>query len=87
SIQPPAVGPRLHPFRSCAGRILRGEPVGHATRDFRDRFSMASSLLLEKRDTPWASQERVSLWFERNDARNYVVLGDPAVRVRVERFA
>ena len=28
--------------------------------------------------------EMAALWVERNDAQNYVLLGDPAVRLRVE---
>ncbi|HEX5746000.1 MAG TPA: C25 family cysteine peptidase [Archangium sp.] len=87
SIRPPRVGPRLHPFRNCVGRILNGEPVGHAVRDFRDRFLMATLLqreLLGSQKSAGPSLELVSRCFEGTDARNYVVLGDPAVRVRVE---
>lgn len=34
SIRPPSVGPQLVPFRNLIGRILGGEPAGHATKDF-----------------------------------------------------
>jgi hypothetical protein len=87
SIRPPRVGPRIHPFRNCVGRILNGEPVGHAVRDFRDRFLMASLLqreLLGQQKPAGLSLELLFRCFESTDARNYVVLGDPAVRVRVE---
>jgi hypothetical protein len=29
-------------------------------------------------------RDLVTFWLERNDAQNYVVLGDPAVRIRKE---
>ncbi|WNG60508.1 hypothetical protein F0U59_41750 [Archangium gephyra] len=87
SIRPPGVGPRLHPFRNCVARILNGEPVGHAVRDFRDRHLSASVLQREalgQKKSAGPSLEMLSRCFESTDARNYVVLGDPAVRVRVE---
>jgi len=31
-----------------------------------------------------SDEELVSAWIERNDAQNYVLLGDPAVRIRYE---
>ena len=31
--------------------------------------------------------EMAAIWVERNDAQNYVLLGDPAVRLRVEAMS
>ncbi len=88
SIRPRGLSPQIVPFRNLIGRILAGEPVGHATKDFGAKYaSLSASLLdaldetrpgdrLDEADLAWA-------WVERNDAQNYVVLGDPAVRIRV----
>jgi hypothetical protein len=88
SIQPPGVGRQLQPFRNLVGRILSGEPVGHATKDFSEKYAALSSELLSMLDAsrPEAKpvdQDLVWTWIERNDAQNYVVLGDPAARVRL----
>jgi hypothetical protein len=89
SLQPVGVEqPTVRPFRNTLWRLLSGEPVGHALSDFRDRFSAVSSLLLQHLDASSTEgklqpRELLRRWVERNDARNYVVLGDPAVRLRV----
>jgi hypothetical protein len=89
SIRPRGLGPRLRPFRNLLSRVLKGEPVGHATKDLSDRFTASSAqlnLLLDPSHPgvrPPAA-EVASLWVECNDARNYVLLGDPAARLRVD---
>ena len=45
SIRPRGLGPRLRPFRNLLSRVLKGEPVGHATKDLSDRFTAASAQL------------------------------------------
>jgi hypothetical protein len=92
SIRPPGVGPQLVPFRNGLGRILRGEPVGHATKDFSEKFAALSAELLdqldETRPRPWPDERELArTWIERNDAQNYIVLGDPAVRLAVATMA
>lgn len=90
SIRPYGVGPQLLPFRNFLGRVMGGEPVGHATADFSQRFATYSADLLGKLDPslPNAMQPTdaalARAWIERNDAQNYVVIGDPAVRLRVD---
>jgi hypothetical protein len=90
SIQPPGVGPQLLPFRNLIGRVLAGEPVGHATQDFSQRYATASAELANQLDPAQpgarrpADEDLAWTWVERNDAQNYVVLGDPAVRLRVD---
>jgi hypothetical protein len=87
SIVPTGIVSALVPFRNLIGRILSGEPVGHATKDFSDRYATLSAELLSDLDDAQAGKklsetDLASRWTERNDAQNYVVLGDPAVRIR-----
>jgi hypothetical protein len=89
SIRPAGLGNRLLPFRNLLGRILRGDPVGLATKDFSDRYAATSMRLLNASAGTNPSPkprdaEMAALWIERNDAQNYVLLGDPAVRLRVQ---
>jgi hypothetical protein len=83
--------PQLIPFENAIGRILSGKPVGLAMQDFNERCAVLSSNLtniLEKLSFGFsASEERLArLWVERNDAEGYYLIGDPAVRLRVEKI-
>jgi hypothetical protein len=88
SIQPQGVGPQLQPFRNLIGRVLAGEPVGHSRMDFSQRYATYSTDLLSKLDPSLPEARRPTdgelawAWIERNDAQNYLVLGDPAARLR-----
>lgn len=90
SIQPPGVPAHLGSFRNLLGRLMAGEPVGHSTRDFSQRYSTASVSLLNKVNPtqPGAAkptdESLVRDWIERNDSQNYVILGDPAVALRAD---
>jgi hypothetical protein len=89
SIRPPGVGTQLQPFRNLIARILSGQPVGNATKDFSERFAMLSAELLSTLDDTRSGprptdRELAQMWIERNDAENYVILADPAVRVRTD---
>jgi Peptidase family C25 len=89
SIRPTGVGEQLQPFRNLLGRILSGEPVGHATKDFSEKYACLSTELLSMLDetqggTRPTDQALAYHWIERNDAQNYVMLGDPAVQVRAD---
>lgn len=92
SIRSVAAGPQIGAFRNLLLRLLIGQPVGHATLDLNQRFATASASLLGLLDPsrPEARQpadpQLVGAWIERNDAQSYVVLGDPAVRIRVDRL-
>jgi hypothetical protein len=91
SIRPPGLGPRLLPFRNLIGRVLRGDPVGLATKDFSDRY-VSAALKIQNAQAGTLPGPRprdadlASAWVERNDAQNYILLGDPAVRLRVDRL-
>ncbi|MGP0063138.1 MAG: hypothetical protein ACLQGP_05975 [Isosphaeraceae bacterium] len=89
SIRPPKLGNHLLPFRNLMGRVLRGDPVGMATKDFSDRYSNYSVGILNQlagtnTNENASATQMAALWIERNDAQNYILLGDPAVRLRVE---
>ncbi len=72
-------------------RILRGDRVGHALDSFNQRWSVASNALLKMRaqrdgNPASVSEEKLTnKWIERDDARNYIILGDPAARVAIAR--
>jgi hypothetical protein len=86
SIRPPRLDASLHPFRNFLSKVLRGWPVGHATRDFSDRASDAANYLADAFDAGARPDDAhlAAAWIERNDARNYVLLGDPAARLRID---
>jgi Peptidase family C25 len=82
-------GSQTQGFRDVMGRLLRGERIGQATDIFNMRWAALSVQLAETQldlqhgaDVSLRSLGR--LWVARDDARNFMVLGDPAVRLRVE---
>lgn len=82
SLAQPGVGNQIVPFHGFIARTLAGEPVGHALRDLADRVAIHSTALLtgiQRGDL--RPHELINLWLERNDAQNYVLLGDPAARL------
>jgi hypothetical protein len=88
SIQAPkTTGAQIVPFRDSLGFILTGSPVGYAlAQQFGARFAALSTMLLNavSPTAPTQSTDRdvVTYWLERNDAQNYVMLGDPSVCIR-----
>jgi hypothetical protein len=92
SFVPQRAGPQRQPFANAIGRILLGEPVGHAVRDFNERYAALSTSLAAKLeelgDGAKIPPERICTdWLERNDAEGYLVVGDPAVRLRSCKLA
>ena len=90
SIQAPKMtGAQIGIFRNSLGELLSGSPVGHTlARRFGERFAELSAILLSSL-SPTApalarlsDRDLVSYWLERNDAQNYVMLGDPAAHIR-----
>lgn len=80
---------QILPFRNTLGFVLTGTPVGHAVSGaFGQRFSVLSAVLASATspsapaEARLSDRELVQHWIERNDAQNYVVIGDPAARVR-----
>jgi hypothetical protein len=75
-------------FRDVIARILKGDRVGNATDQFNLRWTVLSAELLtcleEKEHGATVTLNDLSnRWVARNDARNYIILGDPAVQLRV----
>jgi hypothetical protein len=75
-------------FAAAIDRLLAGHPVGSAL-DFLDmRYAAVATELASLYDTIADPPRRdeiyrlAELWTAHNDARGYVVLGDPAVRLR-----
>ena len=82
----PKIGEQLQIFDSTLGALLRGIPLGQAIEYFNDHYAaLTTELESLKEDIQFgatANPAEVSgLWTARNDARNYVILGDPAVRL------
>lgn len=79
-------GAQLQTFRSMLLQLLRGYPVGAAMEYFGQRYAeIAAELSLRLEPVAGAEVDDglnfVKLWLANNDARSYVVLGDPAVRL------
>jgi hypothetical protein len=82
-------GSQVQGFRDVVGRLLRGERLGQATDIFNLRWAALSTELSEMqvdlaRGADVSIKTLGKLWVARDDARNYMILGDPAVRLRVE---
>jgi len=76
-------------FRDVIGRIMRGDRLGQATDQFNVRWAALSTDLSEvlgqmQMGLKLDPKRLANQWIARDDARNYVVFGDPAVRLRVE---
>jgi hypothetical protein len=89
SIKPTGAGTQIGPFHDFLARVLSGEPVGHATKNFSERYAVLSTALAcaldeTSKEAKPSPQEIAATWVERNDAQNYVVLGDPAVKLRID---
>lgn len=83
------VGHNIAVFTSFTRRLLEGHPIGSALDYFGERYGELSSdlaVLLEELqfgNKTVSTAEVANMWTANNDARNYVILGDPAVRAPV----
>ena len=91
SVPLPGAGNRLGVFRSAMEILMKGLPIGAALEPFGARYAQLGadlSALLASReqadpaDAYAATVTLVQRWTAHNDARDYVITGDPAVRLR-----
>lgn len=86
SIEWPGAGTQIQVFEDAVSRLLSGHPVGSAMEPFGQRYAELASDLsagLEEawKGTPEEELRLAEMWMNSHDARNYIVLGDPAVRL------
>lgn len=85
--------PMVQGFLDPMFRILQGRRVGDAMDIVDQRWSVLSSELLQminnRQALPGAVSDNLlaNRWVARDDARNYIVLGDPAARLQVASSA
>lgn len=88
-------GPQLEVFEAALLALMQGQRVGAAMEWFNSRYAeLSSDLTVEiearrarpprpEEQTLEEDRELASMWTANNDARSYVVIGDPAVRLAV----
>ena len=83
---------RMQPFEDAVEELLWLRPIGYALRGITGQLGILNDRLAElwddqRRDpaaAPAATGELVDLFITRNDARSFLLLGDPGAKLRVE---
>ena len=83
-----AGAPQTQDFRFVLDQLMGGVRIGQAMDEFNRRWAVLSislSEVIQKRQIPGqvSDDDLTEKWKARNDARNYVILGDPAARLNV----
>jgi hypothetical protein len=75
-------------FESMLDSVMAGKRLGYAMESFNLRYAELAADLSERieqiqrdPDEPYEDSELAHMWIYNNDARNYAVIGDPAVRL------
>lgn len=88
SITGVAASPQIRPFQRAIAQVLIGKPVGIAVQEFNDLCATLSDVLSgllgrAYQGVPVDDMALASTWMQRNDAGGFILVGDPAVRLRV----
>lgn len=91
SFSAPGVPAQVQGFEDLLARLMAGKRAGFAMDQFNQRQGALALLLSnELENISFGKQvqppELSKLWIARNDARNYALLGDPAVRLPLEQM-
>jgi hypothetical protein len=83
---------RIAPFVRAVEELLAVQPPGLAMQDMNTRYSICNAQITSTYDRQrrgklaWTPEEKTRFldrWITRGDAQNYMVLGDPAARLRL----
>lgn len=85
-------GTRMAPFKRAVDQLLGVQPSGLALEGINERYAVCNAMITNASDRvqrgtmTWTEDSMrtfLDTWITRGDAQNYLVLGDPAARLRI----